>query len=841
MAHVRAGKEKLLKKDPYLKLSAVYKFYNGFNEKCSNTDNFFKCNEFESSSIVGKSAKELHSKFMRNVKNLKIKDNSYFNNIDNGNDLEKRCIYLKYWLYKEILTKITEDKDIDSLLSSLSSEKIYFLSDAYSCEFYKMDKKEIREIKKIYEYFLFYNIYKKYTLEDVAKLDRVHCNYLKEVHYLYDQISKKCLESESESDYCKEFNNYIKKHVSESILSSFNAECKRYEMTTETQEKVTNSAAPDSLHNNNKYNIFDDIGIYQKKESDSLDENSVGNLNEVCQKIICTKGDCTDKAKSICESFIKLFLKLQKTDNSQSKINDIDIKYLNYWFNNKVRNDIKEADDKKLVFAYFKDIHTKNEKLVILKDKIDEIDNEVYDKMNILYALYDNYNQIETSDIKAENMGVKEKCLKFSENCLENFKKGITKYYEKEDEEFYKALNEFSALYKNVKGRSKSCRDTNLHALPEFKSYKEKNHKSVTDEMCNKITKYTPHEGVLKNFTKYKLYEKLNEQIVDKTMCTEYCNEFNSNDVQNESIKLLCTQMATNLKNLATIKDMGENYFNRCSYLTYWTYEQIVNLFKKNEKKNVEESITSMLNNVMLRVNNILPDHEKCIYYFNGNFEEWKEEKDLHDYFENYNSLNAIKFDENTKEMHCKYINYIYNLYTKHIMECCTCYSNSNFSCKEKCPKYFKCNNKYFPNNLLSRFKCIDEISIENKEKFFENISVDRIVKWITVKSYEKYKSSNKSSNIDSHDASDITYNESSHDPFYNSIIICFMFLGIFLFFFIFYKFTPLGSLFHTNKKKKEINYNPSEEGMQQFLEEDSMYDNVSSHKKRIRLNYHPE
>lgn len=208
---------------------------------------------------MGKSARELHSKFMRNVKNLKIKDNSYFNNIDNGNDLEKRCIYLKYWLYKEILTKITEDKDIDSLLSSLSSEKRYFHSDAYSCEFYKMNKKEIREIKKIYEYFLFYNIYKKYTLEDSAKIDRVHCNYLKEVHYLFDQISMKCLESES--DYCKEFNNYIKKHISESVLSSFNVECKSYELTRETHGKVTNLAAPDSLHNNkvhyvNYYNDF---------------------------------------------------------------------------------------------------------------------------------------------------------------------------------------------------------------------------------------------------------------------------------------------------------------------------------------------------------------------------------------------------------------------------------------------------------------------------------------------------------------------------------------------------------------------------------------------------------
>lgn len=247
--------------------------------------------------------------------------------------------------------------------------------------------------------------------------------------------------------------------------------------------------------------------MYQKKESDSLDENSVGNLNEGCQKISCTKGDCEDKAKSLCESFIKLFLKLQKTDNNQSKINAIDIEYLNYWFNNKVRNDIKEADDRKSVFVYFKDILTKNEKLAILKDKIVEINNEVYDKMNILYNLYDSYNQIETSDIKAENGGVKEKCLKISENCLENFKKGMEIYYKQEDEEFYKALNEFSVLYKNVKGRSKSCRDTNLHTLPEFKSFKEKNLKLVTDEMCSKITKYTPHLSTngKNNYVQYKI------------------------------------------------------------------------------------------------------------------------------------------------------------------------------------------------------------------------------------------------------------------------------------------------------------------------------------------------
>ncbi|SBT02805.1 PIR Superfamily Protein, partial [Plasmodium ovale curtisi] len=719
--------------------------------------------------------KELHIKFLRNIEKLS-KHNHYFNKIDNGNNLEKRCIYLKYWLYHKLLSNGIENNDIDILMGSLSSETNYFLNDSYSCKFYKINKKEIRELTKLYDYFLFYNIHKKYTVIDNKKNNSAHCIYLKGVHELFNKKKDEC--DKSGSNLCNEFNNYITKYINNDILTSLNVVCKSNELTTPSREQGEDLVTSYPTTEKNRFNIFDDIYIYQEKENDSSDKDYMDNLKNVHNNIMCNNAVCSEEVKSLCEKFIKLFSKLYKTSNNDVSNNYPE--YLNYWFNKKLKEINKTDAERKVIYEGFRNICTKENKMDILKDKISDILDEDYKKMNILYELYDNYNKIERTVFSETEDKPEKKCLEYSNVCLKKYEEGIKMYYEKGDNEFYDALNKFRILYRNVTGRSKSCTNVTLSKLPQFKSMKELEVLGPTEEIttaCEKITTEVSvvppsgkniYEDILKEFSEYGKYKKLDEQPIDKTVCTKYCGKCILLDEKYPGIK---------------------------------SYDKIMNTLNSSVHNAVDESISSELYNIMLQINSLLPAHEKCIYSFHGNFPNWKEEKDLRDYFENYDSLINVSSYNDTKGKHCNYVNYIYGLYKRHITDCCKCYNNPNVSCDNECPNYFKCDKKYVPNNLLTKFQCQGEKSSKEEKNIFEIAMIDRIVLWITKATHAKAKLS-RTSNSDapstsetiSETISDTTNNESLYDPFYGGMLICFVFLGILFLFFIFYRFTPIGS-----------------------------------------------
>ncbi|SBS90677.1 PIR Superfamily Protein [Plasmodium ovale curtisi] len=851
MVEDASEKTELMEKDPYLKLSAVYRFFREFNRKCNTIDDF-KCSSQLSN--LKAETKELHIKFLRNIEKLS-KHNHYFNEIDNGNNLEKRCIYLKYWLYHKLLSNGIENNDIDTLLGSLDSEKNYILSDSYFCKFYKMDKKYIIELKKLYDYFLFYNLYKKHTVIDDKINQSVHCSYIKGIHDLFSKYVNECTEHESH-DYCEEFNTYIKSYVNNTELSSLKDKCKIDETPTESQRKDEDIGESSLKNANNRFNIFVDMALYQEKESDSSIDEYTDNFKNAHQSIRCGNSECKDNVKNICENFIKLFSKLYKT---QKDINYYPL-YLNYWFNKKLKEIGITDTERKEACEGFSNICSEENKMSILKDKIHYIEDNDYKKMNILYDMYDNYNKIKRQEFETSENYTTGKCLEYSKVCLEKYMEGIKIYYENEDSQFYDALNVFRILYRNVKGRSKSCINVTLSKLPQFISLEELNKQNPKKEIieeCESITANTSvatinerniYEDIFKDFSEYGKYKKLNERPVDKIMCTNYCEKCISLDNKYPGIKGFCAKMASNLKNLYSIQNMEGTHFNRCSYLTYWSYDLIMNTLNSSVNNTLDESISSELNNIMFQINSILSDNEKCLYTFHGNFDDWREEKDLHDYFENYDSLFNVNLYNDTKGKHCNYVNYIYGLYKRHITDCCKCYNDPQISCDNECPNYFKCDEKYFPNNLLSHFKCNDKISDKEKNIVFGNATIDRIVLWITKVTHEKTKLS-RTSNTDapstSETISETTNNESLYDPFFGGMLICFVFLGILLLFFIFYRFTPIGSWFNKNGKKEIIMHNFHEENMNQFLDYDSNYDsnygNLNSRRKRIHLNYHPE
>lgn len=213
------------------------------------------------------------------------------------------------------------------------------------------------------------------------------------------------------------------------------------------------------------------------------------NLKNVHNNIMCNNAVCSEEVKSLCEKFIKLFSKLYKTSNNDVSNNYPE--YLNYWFNKKLKEINKTDAERKVIYEGFRNICTKENKMDILKDKISDILDEDYKKMNILYELYDNYNKIERTVFSETEDKPEKKCLEYSNVCLKKYEEGIKMYYEKGDNEFYDALNKFRILYRNVTGRSKSCTNVTLSKLPQFKSMKELEVLGPTEEIttaCEKIT-----------------------------------------------------------------------------------------------------------------------------------------------------------------------------------------------------------------------------------------------------------------------------------------------------------------------------------------------------------------
>ncbi|GAB69655.1 hypothetical protein PCYB_004040 [Plasmodium cynomolgi strain B] len=135
------------------------------------------------------------------------------------------CIYLKYWLYDQLIERQVNQDDFTSFFNHWNKQKNEKCSDC-ECEFPIKEFSEIIQIKSIYDVFLFWDSY-----NDKNKMNKVisnmeYCKYIDESKILYDLYKVMC-KSDNNSLLCKEFNNYIIPHLK--IDDNFNIICKMEE------------------------------------------------------------------------------------------------------------------------------------------------------------------------------------------------------------------------------------------------------------------------------------------------------------------------------------------------------------------------------------------------------------------------------------------------------------------------------------------------------------------------------------------------------------------------------------------------------------------------------------
>ncbi|KMZ78185.1 hypothetical protein PVIIG_04959 [Plasmodium vivax India VII] len=201
-------------------------------------------------------------------------------------------------------------------------------------------------------------------------------------------------------------------------------------------------------------------------------------------------------------------------------------------------------------------------------------------------------------------------------------------------------------------------------------------------------------DEIIQNLPSFEKYKEV-DTTKDSNSYKDRCSNLGTEDVK---FKELCENF---MKNINKLKDYQSNLRElkvRSSSLSYWIIDELRNYFILNDKK-IDRGVIDRL---IIELNKISHESISKRLFFNSDFDFdlSREEKYLHDYFINYDTIASCK--DNCKDYY-KYVSYIEKLYYKHREDCLgnVCY-------------YFNFHDKYDPDDLLSKLK--GRIEGSNKE-----------------------------------------------------------------------------------------------------------------------------
>ncbi|SBT55471.1 PIR Superfamily Protein [Plasmodium ovale wallikeri] len=212
-------------------------------------------------------------------------------------------------------------------------------------------------------------------------------------------------------------------------------------------------------------------------------------------------------------------------------------------------------------------------------------------------------------------------------------------------------------------------------------------------------------DKTLKHLPAYQVYDILNSKttLIDK--CS-YCTDMHFDEIINTGITTFCCEMENILKKLFTIQESTLHKTELCTYFKFWFIYEIWKRFSSLKDTIYNGSLISKLTYVWGKINEELLN-EECSEILHNYIplDKWKEMKDLHDYFKNYDIIdNDVASYPDICQNYNKYVTQNNTLYEKHYDECCN-------SPKDILENYFNCEEKYKPSNLLSKLRCEDYIS----------------------------------------------------------------------------------------------------------------------------------
>ncbi|SBT39516.1 PIR Superfamily Protein [Plasmodium ovale wallikeri] len=187
-----------------------------------------------------------------------------------------------------------------------------------------------------------------------------------------------------------------------------------------------------------------------------------------------------------------------------------------------------------------------------------------------------------------------------------------------------------------------------------------------------------------------KLYKKLENYKKISGKCNEYKEHLDPSYKENAEIIQLCEKLVKYLED--NYSKAKKNYIStsRCKLLSYWVYEQI-DKFSTIQKENSSE-IFSNIQNIWKRAVEKPPYSKKknvCHLDSPVSLDNWKAEKTLHEYCEDYEEITErSKLDDSKCDQYKNYIEknlLTYTSFDKNSLE------NKTKECSNNCKKRKKC------------------------------------------------------------------------------------------------------------------------------------------------------
>ncbi|KMZ99297.1 hypothetical protein PVNG_02180 [Plasmodium vivax North Korean] len=424
-----------------LKANELYKFYIEFNNPYNFDEKDLDAYDSSSAYPEKNSAKEFYKKFIRNIRLLSKLYSNHFNYIDNGKNIINRCMYMKYWFYDQLLNSNINDNEINIFYNYWESQKNVFELNKYlSCEIYRIKFEDIKEIKNIYNYFVFYDRYNNFSAINYKTYDGLYCRYQKWFTEFYKAKEKGC-SYENSDEICKELNAYIKRYI--------------------------------------------DLETYKDPKINEFENSDLKNLCNDCKNITCLADKYTENGNIICEKIIKFLWIIRR---NMSMYNIYNFKYLNFWFKHQLRKITEDKVYRQNIYKLINSICTVSNNLNELSNKIKDVEDDEYKKWCIMYDLYFNYNKIESEYLEKLKV-LTNKTSEYANNCAIKYKEGIGIYNNHKDRDFADDLIKFSILYNNVKKRTKLYRNLELPELPKLIIINESKEKiePEEDKFCESV------------------------------------------------------------------------------------------------------------------------------------------------------------------------------------------------------------------------------------------------------------------------------------------------------------------------------------------------------------------
>ncbi|CAG9485706.1 unnamed protein product [Plasmodium vivax] len=218
------------------------------------------------------------------------------------------------------------------------------------------------------------------------------------------------------------------------------------------------------------YQIFNDIQKYVHYSDFSENDGVLDRFKPACDKLL----ESTDHSFLVptlldCQKILYMIMLIKSS--SGNMLNNINCKFLNFWINAKLK---KYKQDKPIcvrtLYIKLTAINGQIEDDNLLKN-LNNIDNNIFENVNILYKLYEFYYKIykKTNDSISCNG---EFCKQLTDSCFNEYKKGIINC-PNDQSEFCRLLKQFESQYKLLKNKSSPSRDFNISELIKLPTYEE--------------------------------------------------------------------------------------------------------------------------------------------------------------------------------------------------------------------------------------------------------------------------------------------------------------------------------------------------------------------------------